>query len=109
MNQTKAMASAFADDADALKQNFLLRGFFNRRGYEEPGELKENKISQLPSQPSDKEFAYDAKEIFDKSDNAKLKNEKALDAAENSWNKTNSGWLLWPLLLKSEMRRRIVC
>lgn len=81
MNQTKAMASAFADDADALKQNFLLRGFFNRRGYEDSNELKENKISQLPSQPSDKEFAYDAKEIFDKSDNAKLKNEKALDAA----------------------------
>jgi hypothetical protein len=37
--------------------------------------------AQLPSQPSDKEFAYDAKEIFDKSDNAKLKNEKVLDAA----------------------------
>lgn len=81
MNQTKAMASAFADDADALKQNFLLRGFFSRRGYEEPDELKENKISQLPSQPSNKEFAYDAKDIFDKSDNAKLKNEKALGAA----------------------------
>jgi outer membrane protein OmpA-like peptidoglycan-associated protein len=81
MNQTKAMASAFADDADALKQNFLLRGFFNRRGYEEPGELKQNKISQLPSQPSNKEFAYDAKDIFDKSDSAKLKNEKALGAA----------------------------
>src|SRR5208282_1794622 len=28
-----------------------------------------------------KEFAYDAKDIFDKSDNAKLKNEKKIDEA----------------------------
>src|SRR5712692_2076677 len=30
MTQTKAVAAAFAEDADALKQNFLLRGFFQR-------------------------------------------------------------------------------
>lgn len=81
MNQTKAAAVAFAEDADALKQNFLLRGFFQRRGYEGASELNKNKISQLPSQRSSKEFVYDAKGIFDKSDNAKLKNEKALDEA----------------------------
>src|SRR6266852_7817253 len=28
MNQTKTAATAFAEDADALNQNFLLRGFF---------------------------------------------------------------------------------
>jgi phospholipid/cholesterol/gamma-HCH transport system substrate-binding protein len=33
MNQTKTAATAFAEDADALKQNFLLRGFFQQRGY----------------------------------------------------------------------------
>jgi outer membrane protein OmpA-like peptidoglycan-associated protein len=81
MNQAKTAASAFADDADALKQNFLLRGFFNKRGYEDASDLKKNKISKLPSQSSSKEFTYDAKDIFDKSDNAKLKNEKALDEA----------------------------
>jgi hypothetical protein len=37
MNQTKAAAIAFAEDADALKQNFLLRGFFfKQRGCEDP-------------------------------------------------------------------------
>ena len=81
MNQAKTAASAFADDADALKQNFLLRGFFNKRGYEDASDLKKNRVSQLPSQPSSKEFAYDSKNIFDKSDNAKLKNEKTLDEA----------------------------
>ena len=81
MNQTKTAATAFAEDADALKQNFLLRGFFKQRGYDDPSELKKNKISQLPLQPSNKEFVYDAKDIFDKFDNAKLKHEKAFDEA----------------------------
>ena len=81
MNQSKTAVTAFAEDADALKQNFLFRGFFKQRGYEDPTELKKNRVSQLPSQPSSKQFAYDAKDIFDKPDNAKLKNEKQLDEA----------------------------
>ncbi len=81
MNQSKTAVTSFAEDADALKQNFLFRGFFKQRGYEDPTELRKNRISQLPSQPGDKEFAYDAKDIFDKSDNAKLKNEKKIDEA----------------------------
>jgi outer membrane protein OmpA-like peptidoglycan-associated protein len=80
-NQMKAAAAAFQEDADALKQNFLLRGFFQRRGYEDASELKKNKISKLPSKRISKEFVYDAKDIFDKSDNAKLKNQKAFNEA----------------------------
>ena len=81
MNQSKTAVTAFAEDANALKQNFLFRGFFKQRGYEDPTELKKNRISQLPSPPSSKEFVYEAKDIFDKSDNAKLKDEKRLDEA----------------------------
>lgn len=81
MNQTKAAAGAFEEDADALKDNFLLRGFFKRRGYEDASELKKNTISQLPSRHGSREFVYDAKGIFDASENAKLKNAKALDEA----------------------------
>ena len=44
-------------------------------------EWLKNKIARLPSQPTHKEFVYDAKDIFDKSANAKLKNKKALDEA----------------------------
>ncbi len=81
MNQAKTAATAFTEDADALKQNFFLRGFFNKRGYEDSTDLKKNKIAELPEQPVTKAFTYDAKDIFDKSDNAKLKNGKALDEA----------------------------
>ncbi|MGH9775699.1 MAG: MlaD family protein [Candidatus Acidiferrales bacterium] len=80
-NQTKAAAAAFTEDADALKQNFLLRGYFKRRGYENVSELEKNRLSQLPSRRTSREFEYDAKTVFDKSDNAKLKNERVLDPA----------------------------
>ena len=49
MNKSKTAVTAFAEDADALKQNFLLRGFFKKRGYEDPAELRKNRISRLPS------------------------------------------------------------
>ncbi|MGA8541507.1 MAG: MlaD family protein [Terriglobales bacterium] len=81
MNEGKTAVTAFAQDADALKQNFLFRGFFKKRGYEDPAELKKNSNPRLPPQNASKEFGYDAKDIFDKSDNAKLKNEKKLDEA----------------------------
>jgi outer membrane protein OmpA-like peptidoglycan-associated protein len=80
-NQMKSAAGAFQDDAEALKHNFLLRGFFQKRGYEDASELKKNKISQLPTKQSSKEFVYDSKTIFDKPDNAKLKDRKALEEA----------------------------
>lgn len=81
MNQSKTAIAAFAEDADALKQNFLLRGFFKKQGYDDPAELKKDRISKLPSERSSKEFAYDAKDVFDKPDDAKLKNEKKFDDA----------------------------
>lgn len=80
-DQAKTAAAAFQDDADALKDNFLLRGFFKDRGYEDLSELQNNKISKLPSRPSSKEFVYAAKNIFDKPEGAKLKNKKKLDEA----------------------------
>jgi len=72
---------AFRDDMEALQSNFLLRGFFQKRGYKETSELKENAISRLPAEKPVKEFEYDTREIFDKADNAKLKNKKSLDQA----------------------------
>ena len=81
MNQARAAAATFGEDAEALKQNFLLRGFFKQRGYQDASELGKNRISRLPPQPSSKEFVYEAGKIFDKSGNAKIKNEKALNEA----------------------------
>jgi outer membrane protein OmpA-like peptidoglycan-associated protein len=68
---------------EALKHNFLVRGFFRKRGYEDSDELTKHEISKLPSGPPAKTFVYDAKQIFDKPDSAKLKNEKVLNQAGN--------------------------
>jgi len=76
-----AGANAFQEDMEALKHNILLRGFFNKRGYEDAAELKEHEISQLPPTPIAKEFDYDTKKIFDKPATAKLKDDKALNEA----------------------------
>jgi outer membrane protein OmpA-like peptidoglycan-associated protein len=80
-NQTKAAATAFQDDAEALKHNFLLRGFFKKRGYDDTKDLQKDKLSKLPEQRSSKDFVYEANGIFDKPDSAKLKNKKKLDEA----------------------------
>lgn len=73
-----AGANAFQENMEALKHNFLLRGFFNKRGYEDSTELKKHEISQLPPNQAAKRFTYDAKKLFDKQDTAKLKEGKVL-------------------------------
>jgi phospholipid/cholesterol/gamma-HCH transport system substrate-binding protein len=80
-DQATASVSAMHDDMDALKSNFLLKGFFNKRGYVDPTELKKHQISQLPPGRSSKTFDYDAKAVFDKASSAKLKNQKMFDEA----------------------------
>jgi phospholipid/cholesterol/gamma-HCH transport system substrate-binding protein len=79
--EAKAGATAFDENMEALKHNFLLRGFFKKRGYEDEVELKKHEISRLPTEPAVKKFEYDAKQIFDKPDTAKLKNQKPLNEA----------------------------
>jgi len=82
-HNVNAGANAFQENMEAMKHNFLLRGFYKNRGYENSTDLKKNAISKLPDKSPDKKFDYDAKQIFDKPDNAKLKNEKTLkDAGE---------------------------
>ncbi len=78
-DEAQAGVAAFRDDMEALQHNFLLRGFFERRGYNETSELTQHSISRVPTRTPAKEFDYDAKEIFDKPDEAKLKNKKSLD------------------------------
>jgi outer membrane protein OmpA-like peptidoglycan-associated protein len=72
---------AFRDNMEALQHNFFLRGFFERRGYSDSAELNQHAIPRIPARKPSKEFQFDAKEIFDKPDNAKLKDKKTLDAA----------------------------
>jgi len=80
-NQAKLGASAFQENMQALKTNFFIRGFFNRRGYDDAAKLAQNEIAELPQGPYLKKFAYDTKKIFRTEDGAKLKNQKSLNEA----------------------------
>lgn len=79
--QAAASVTSLHEDADAMKHNFLLRGFFKDRGYTNPAEVKEHAISQPPTEQPVKRFQYDAKKLFDKSNSAKLRNQKTLNDA----------------------------
>ena len=63
-----------------MKHNFFLRGYFKNRGYEDSAELAKDEIVSLPPGPPQKTFTFEAKQLFDKVDTAKLKNQKTLDA-----------------------------
>ena len=71
----------FQENMEALKQNFLLRGYFKKRGYEDSADLAKNEIVRLPEASPLKTFTYEPKRLFDKIDTAKLKNQDSLDGA----------------------------
>jgi hypothetical protein len=80
-DEAQSGVGAFRDDMEALQHNFFLRGFFNRRGYNDPRELTEHAVSRLPARAPAKRFDYDPKRIFAKPDEAELNDKKALDDA----------------------------
>jgi phospholipid/cholesterol/gamma-HCH transport system substrate-binding protein len=77
----QAGVTDFQENMEALKQNFLLRGYFKKRGYEDSAGLAANRISGLPQGTPLKAFTYTVKQLFDNRDSAKLRNQKSLDAA----------------------------
>jgi len=85
MDQTaeaaKTGATAFQENMEALKHNFLLRGFFNDRGYQDAAKLAQDEIPKLPPGTPLKTFHYDVAKIFEDADHAKLKGDKQLKEA----------------------------
>jgi phospholipid/cholesterol/gamma-HCH transport system substrate-binding protein len=81
MVHAQAGVTDFQENMEAMKHNFLMRGFFKNRGYEDSGELAKNEVERLPQGTPVKEFTYAAKQLFDKQDSAKLKNQKSLNAS----------------------------
>ncbi len=79
MLQAQAGATDFRENMEALKHNFLLSGYFKKRGYEDTASLLENEIEQMPEGAAEKTFTYSVKQLFDKDDTAKLRNSKTLD------------------------------
>ena len=78
--QAQAGVTDFKENMEALKHNFLLRGYFKSRGYEDSADLEKNEIQRLPQGTPMKEFTYAAKQLFDKHDTAELRNQKSLNA-----------------------------
>jgi outer membrane protein OmpA-like peptidoglycan-associated protein len=78
--QAQAGVADFQENMEAMKHNFFLRGYFKSRGYENSSELAKNEIERLPQGVPTKEFTYSSKQLFDKQDSAKLKNQKSLTA-----------------------------
>jgi phospholipid/cholesterol/gamma-HCH transport system substrate-binding protein len=81
--QAKLGAAAFQENMEALKHNFFLRGFFNRRGYQDLAKLTEDEIKELPRDSALKSVRIDPNKLFSKADTAKLKDEKLLNEAGN--------------------------
>ncbi len=77
-NVSKATAE-LQEDMEAVKHNFLLSHFFRSRGYEDSSDLTKYGIGQLPPDQAVKRFSWNAQQIFDKPDTAKLKDSKTLN------------------------------
>src|SRR5579871_3365082 len=78
-DKATASVTSLQEDMEAFKHNFLLRGFFKNRGYNDAADLTKHAVSKLPDGEPSKVFVFDSKKLFDKPDSAKLKNEKALN------------------------------
>jgi len=79
VSHADAGVSDFKDNMDALKHNFLLSGYYKKRGYKDASDLIANEVEHLPSGAPAKTFAFPAKDIFSGRDSAKLKHEKSLN------------------------------
>jgi phospholipid/cholesterol/gamma-HCH transport system substrate-binding protein len=77
----QAGVTDFQESMEALKHNFLLSGYFRKRGYEDSADLGANRIGALPQGAPVKAFTYTAKQLFDGRDSAKLKDQKSLNSS----------------------------
>jgi phospholipid/cholesterol/gamma-HCH transport system substrate-binding protein len=79
MVQAQTGVTDFRENMEALKHNFLLAGYFKKRGYEDSGNITANRIGVLPAGLPLKAFSFTAKQLFDTRDSAKLKNQSSLN------------------------------
>lgn len=80
MLQAQTGVTDFQENMEALKHNFLLSGYFKKRGYEDSAGLIANQIASLPADAPLRTFSFTAKQLFDAQDSAKLKDQKQLNA-----------------------------
>jgi len=81
MVQAQTGVTDFRENMEALKHNFLLAGYFKKRGYEDSADLGADEIAGLPKGTPAKSFTFTAKQLFDGRDSAKLRDQKSLNAS----------------------------
>ena len=81
MLQAQTGVTDFQENMEALKHNFLLSGYFKKRGYEDSAEITANGIASLPQGEPLKAFTFTVKQLFNSRDSTRLTSQKALDAA----------------------------
>jgi phospholipid/cholesterol/gamma-HCH transport system substrate-binding protein len=91
MIQAQTGITDFQENMEALKHNFLLSGYFKKRGYEDSNDLAANGIAELPQALPEKTFTYTGKQIFDDRDSAKMKDQKVLKDAGDFLAQTQFG------------------
>jgi phospholipid/cholesterol/gamma-HCH transport system substrate-binding protein len=79
MVQAQAGVTDFRENMEALKHNFLLSGYFKKRGYEDSASLEANEVDRVPAGAPDKTFTYSPKQLFDSRESTKLRNQKSLN------------------------------
>lgn len=79
VDEAKSGVVSFQENMEALKHNFLLRGFFKDRGYFDSSDLTRYAVDRLPEETPVKKFTITSKDLFDKPNNAKLDKEKLLN------------------------------
>ena len=80
VDHAQAGVTDFQENMEALKHSFFVRGYFKNRGYEDSAELAKDEIMSLPQTAPQRTFTFEAKQLFDRVDTARLKNQKSLDA-----------------------------
>jgi outer membrane protein OmpA-like peptidoglycan-associated protein len=91
MLQAQTGVTDFQENMEALKHNFLLSGYFKKRGYEDSSDLAANKISCLPQSTPVKIFAYTTRQLFDSRASAKMTDQRTLKAAGDFLAQTQFG------------------
>lgn len=92
MIQAQGGVTDFRANMEALQHNFLLRGYFDKRGYKDSADLVENEIGQLPLGAPTRTFSYLPKQLFDNKDSVKLHNQQSLNDSGDFLAKSDFGF-----------------
>ena len=91
MVQAQAGVTDFQENMEALKHNFLLSGYFKKRGYEDSCRSWRQTDQRAAAGYACEDIYFAAKQLFDGRDSAKMKDQKALKDAGDFLAQTQFG------------------